>query len=299
MKKRIEDRGWRIAKAGASARPRAILYLLSSILFVGFPAPARADDVRRSSDYLLHLPGISGYHWVDKQLLAGLREGGFSGTIEVRDWTGDDPGLTALFARQRNEREAQIVANLIEKRFRDNPKDRIVLTAHSGGTGILVWAMENLPKDVKVDTVLLLAPALSPRYDLTDALTHVRGGMYAFTSELDAFVLGAGTSTFGTIDGVKCDAAGRWGFEMPESADAKQYEKLVPMPYDAKKWLREGNLGDHIGALNRGFARDVLAPLVVGGQDVVTRGPTSRPVEVHARGTGAKPQAALPNPKAQ
>ena len=271
---------------------------------------ARAENTKPSSDYLLHLPGISGYHWVDKQLLAGLREGGFSGTIDVHDWTGDDPGLTSLFARERNEREAQIVADLIEKRFREHPKDRIVLTAHSGGTGILVWAMENLPKDVKVDTVLLLAPALSPRYDLTDALTHVRGGMYAFTSELDAFVLGTGTSTFGTIDGVKCDAAGRWGFEMPDGADPKQYEKLVPMPYDAKKWLREGNLGDHIGALNRRFARNVLSPLVAGGQDVTTKGPTAKgptamgpttkPVTAaHARGAGAKPQGAGSGAKQQ
>jgi pimeloyl-ACP methyl ester carboxylesterase len=227
-------------------------------------------------------------------MLAGLREGGFYGETDVHDWTGNDPGIAALLARERNEREAQVVADLIEKRFRDHPKGRIVLTAHSGGTGIAVWALEKLPKDVKVDTVLLLASALSPRYDLTDALAHVRGGMYAFTSELDAFVLGAGTSTFGTIDGVKCDAAGRWGFEMPDDADPKQYEKLVPMPYDAKQWLREGNLGDHIGPMNRRFARNVLAPLVAGGQDVVKRAPQS-----HAAAPVPQSQGAAPVPQSQ
>ena len=269
--KKIEDRGWRIAKAGARTRSAAVLCLLPSILSAGFTAPARAADPKPTNDYLLHLPGIAGYHWVDKQMLLGLREGGVRGTIDVRDWPGDDAGLGALFGRQRNEREAQAVADTITARAREHPDARIVLTAHSGGTGILVWALEKLPADVRVDTVLLLAPALSPDYDLSKALKHVRGKMYSFTSELDAFVLGAGTSTFGTIDGVKCDAAGRWGFEMPDTADARQYEKLVPMPYKAE-WMRDGNLGEHIGALSRRFSRNTLAPLVTGM-------PTTRPVQ--------------------
>ena len=263
MKKRIEDKGWRIATASVGARSGAILYLLSSILSVALPAPALGADSKPTNDYLLHLPGISGYHWIDKQLLSGLQEGGFDGQVHVRDWPGDAPGLAALFARKRNDQQAQAVADAIEARARENPDGRIILTAHSGGSGILVWALEKLPDDVQVDTVLLLAPALSPGYDLSAALRHVRGKMYAFTSTLDAIVLGAGTKTFGTIDGVKGDASGRCGFVVPEGADEEAYSKLVQMPYDAK-WMREGNLGDHIGCMGWRFAKNVLAPLVAG-----------------------------------
>jgi hypothetical protein len=238
------------------------------------PNQATAEDAKRDpTPYLLHLPGISGYHWLDRQMLSGLCEGGFAGDVDVRDWPGDQPGLAALFARKRNLSEAQAVAEMIQTRAREHPSDPIILTAHSGGAGVLVWALEKLPADVHVDTVLLLAPALSPEYDLAPALRHVRGKMYAFTSNLDAIVLGAGTSTFGTIDGVKCDAAGRCGFVVPEDADDEAYAKLVQVPYEAK-WMREGNLGDHIGPMGFRFARNVLAPLVVGGSGATAQTPS-------------------------
>jgi pimeloyl-ACP methyl ester carboxylesterase len=250
---------------GADTRKtmNSLLAGVLAFMLLGAAAPARAQTAQASKDYLVHMPGIAGYHWLDRQFLSGLRDAGFEGDIEVRDWPGDDPGLAALLARKRNRQEAQAVADMILARVREHPGGRIVLTAHSGGAGIAVWALEKLPDDVKVDTVLMLAPALSPRYDLSKALRHVRGNAYAFTSTFDAIVLGAGTSTFGTIDGVKCDAAGRCGFTVPDGADEKAYEKLVQVPYDAK-WMQEGNIGDHIGPMGFRFTRSVLAPLVVG-----------------------------------
>jgi pimeloyl-ACP methyl ester carboxylesterase len=244
-------------------------FIVLACLLLGGAAPARGETAQAQAqpqppkDYLVHMPGIAGYHWLDRQFLSGLRDAGFEGDVDVRDWPGEDPGLAALLARKRNRKEAQAVADMIQARVREHPGGRIVLTAHSGGAGIAIWALEKLPDDVKVDTVLLMAPALSPRYDLSKALRHVRGNAYAFTSTFDAIVLGAGTSTFGTIDGVKCDAAGRCGFTVPDGADEKAYEKLVQIPYDAK-WMQEGNIGDHIGPMGFRFARNVLAPLVVG-----------------------------------
>ncbi len=224
---------------------------------------AAPDAQARPDDYLLHLPGIAGYKWIDEMMLTGVIEGGFIGEVQVHDWPGDDPGLNALLAHKKNRRQAQLVAEKIAARRKQHPHARIVLTAHSGGTGILVWALAKLPEDVHVDEVLLIAPALSPTYDLSKALARVRGRMYAFSSPHDAVVLGVGTRTFGTIDGVRTDAAGRVGFEMPEGADERQYEKLVPMPYDPA-WMKVGNIGDHIGPMSPRFSRAVLAPLVLG-----------------------------------
>jgi len=243
-----------------------VILRISSILALILTLSAHAADTKpdpAAQDYLLHLPGIAGYHWVDKQMIAGLREGGYEGRIAVHDWPGDNPGLGALFNREHNDREAQRVADALEKRYRENPDRRIILTSHSGGTGIAVWALEKLPDDVRVDTVILLASALSPEYDLTPALRHVRGKMYAVTSATDALVLGVGTKTFGTIDGVKCEAAGKVGFTMPAGADEAEYKKLVQMPYQPE-WLQLGNIGDHIGTLGRLFARTVLTPIVMG-----------------------------------
>ena len=215
--------------------------------------------------YHIHLPGIGGYRSIDRFMLRGLREGGFDAQIEPYDWTEEDPGLGALLATQRHKTESKRVAQLILKHVREHPDSRLTVSAHSGGAGIIVWALEQLPDDAKIDTLVLLAPALSPRYDLTKALRHVRGHVYAFYSPYDIAVLGIGTSMLGTIDGVKTDAAGKVGFAKPTSADDRQYAKLVQIPYDAA-WVRLGNIGDHIGALTRPFGKAVLAPLLLTGQ---------------------------------
>jgi pimeloyl-ACP methyl ester carboxylesterase len=217
-----------------------------------------------SKPYLLHLPGIGGIRRIDRMLTEGLVQGGIDADVEIHDWTGSDEGMNALYAHQRHQREAEIVAQKITEKFRADPRRKIILSGHSGGTGIAVWALEKLPDDVKVDSLLLLASALSPGYDLSPALRHVRGKAYVLYSALDP-VLGVGTRMFGTIDGVKSDAGGRVGFKKPKDAvDPKQYDKLVQIAYHPT-WIRLNNIGDHIGAMMRPFAREILSPLLQTG----------------------------------
>jgi len=193
-------------------------------------------------------------------MLAGLKESGLDADIDRYDWTAGDPGLDALLAYDRNQRQARIIAEAITRKFRADPRAPLFITSHSGGAGLLAWALEDCPADVKVDTIFFLAPALSPGYDLSKALAHVKNHAYVFYSEHDP-VLGAGTRAFGTIDRVKSDAAGLVGFATPKTADAKQYAKLVQFPYknDYQDW---GNMGDHIGPMTSEFAVHVLAPLM-------------------------------------
>jgi len=139
------------------------------------------------------------------------------------------------------------------------------LFAHSGGAGIAVWALEDLPDDVFVQSLYLLSPAISPKYDLSKALKHVNGHVYVFSSPGDIFVLGIGTSTFGTIDGVKTNAAGLKGFVQPDSAaDPLQYAKLVALPYNPE-WVKYNDFGDHIGPMSRAFSRSIIGPILLHG----------------------------------
>ena len=89
--------------------------------------------------------------------------------------------------------------------------------------GPAIWTLERLPGDVKVACFVMLAPALSPTYDLSKGLAHVSGSAYCFNSPDDDMVLGTGTNLFGTMDGVRCDAAGRVGFVKPPDADAARH----------------------------------------------------------------------------
>ena len=88
----------------------------------------------------------------------------------------------------------------------------------SGGTGLVVRALEGLPED-SVEAAVLLSPALSPGYDLSRALRAVRREMVVFWSPLDLFVLGLGTRIFGTVDRVNSVSAGLVGFRPPVGPD--------------------------------------------------------------------------------
>jgi hypothetical protein len=226
-------------------------------------APAATWPKPAVPAYVLHLPGIAGERWIDRNMIRGLVQGGVEGETEIYDWTGTDHGLIALTNSKRHQKEADIVAERLTAVRRENPTREIVITAHSGGTGVAVFALERLPADVQVDRVVLIASALSPGYDLSAALRHVSGTMFSFHSALDIAVLNVGTTMMGTIDGRKSAAAGCLGFTVPEGADHEQYKKLRQFEYSGQ-WMQWGNAGSHIGAMSRPFARAVLAPLVIG-----------------------------------
>ncbi len=237
--------------------------------------PAATANPVLSRPLLLHLPGIGGLRSIDQSLVRGFVQGGFSGDVQIYDWTDGDGGIDALHNYNRNRREAQLIADRLVARHRADPHGKIFLTCHSGGAGLAVWALEDLPPDVGVDVLLFMSPALSPTYDLSRALRHVKGRAYVFTSLSDNLVLGYGTRLFGTIDGIKTDAAGRVGFVQPATANAEQYRKLIELPYQST-WTHYHNLGDHVGGMTRAFGMSVLTPLLLSGVLPIT--PTVVPI---------------------
>lgn len=244
-------------------RLRSIFLFAGLLLGTHLCSPPTLGEAK---PFLLHLPGIGGHMFIDDLMTGGLRDGGLDAEIQIYDWTEGQSGLPALAAWQRNQLQARKIADLITQVHRADPARRIIITGHSAGCGLAVWAMENLPEDIRVDTLLMLAPALSPQYDLSKSLARVKNA-YAFISEFD-LILGPGTRQFGTIDRVKSDAAGRVGF-------SRQYPHLVVFPYDSA-WLRWGNFGDHIGAMSKPFARNVLAPLLIAGTMPATQPTTTQ-----------------------
>ncbi|MBC8107695.1 MAG: hypothetical protein H7Z14_13975 [Anaerolineae bacterium] len=214
--------------------------------------------------YHMHLPGIGGAMFIHRWWCREIHSAGPTTQSVVYDWTGRRFPIDVLQSVERNRREAKNVATQIAKMRRDHPKDRIVISAESGGTGMAVWELEDLPADVHVDAVVLIAPALSPEYDLSAALKHVRGAMHVFVSEQDNLILAWGTEQYGTIDGKHVQAAGRFGFVQPKTADATQYAKLVQVPHQSA-WWKYWNFGGHGGGMSPAFAKHVIAPLIARG----------------------------------
>ena len=202
--------------------------------------------------------------WLDRSLIAGLRDGDVMADMQIYDWTGADRGIVALGSTARHAEQAAKVADMITAAYRADPNRRIILTSHSAGTGVAIWALEKLPDDVQIDTLLLMQSALSPTYDLSKALAHVRTHAYSFWSILDS-VVGGGTKLLGTVDRVNTEAAGHVGFVVPAGAQAPQYQKLTQFAYQ-DSWMRYGDIGDHIGPMRRTFAKNMLAPLLMIGK---------------------------------
>lgn len=214
---------------------------------------------------LIHLPGMAGIQYMDRAWTSSLKDAGLVVTFELYEWTDDEyRNIDALQAVDRNRAEAAKLADRITHLARSDPHRRIILTSQSAGSGFAVFALEKLPGDVQIDTLVMLAPALSPDYDLTAALRHVRRDAYVFTSPHDRIILGMGTRTFGTVDGPRVEGAGLVGFKRPASGDPMQYAKLVDLQYSAA-WMRFSNFGDHTGALSSSFAANIIGPLLITG----------------------------------
>lgn len=248
----------------------AILAVLSGLVpLVGcMPAVRYVTPQRTSRGYTMILPGIEGGSVWNMNIAAGLVDGGVPSEIEVYDWTLSVVGFAANLRFQwRNEQEALKIANKIAAYQNLHPGCPVHIIGHSGGGGIAIMALERLPAGHEISSALLLAPAVSPDYDLRSALRRTRFGIWNYYSPYDVGFLGAGTSVMGTVDGKWTRAAGNVGFHLParlSDADRQLYvTRLHQQPY-TREMSRSGHDGGHGGWAARGFVRDWLAPIVRG-----------------------------------
>jgi pimeloyl-ACP methyl ester carboxylesterase len=144
-----------------------------------------------------------------------------------------------------------------------NPLKPVFLVGKSGGTWIVVKALEDLPAG-SVEAVVLLAAAISPGYDLSKALRAVKRRMVSFWSPLDVIVLGLGTWLFKTTDRVRSYSAGLVGFRRPaalDEEDRRLYERLEQVRW-RPKMATTGYLGGHVGPDSPAFLRKYVVPLL-------------------------------------
>src|SRR3954454_11035691 len=123
-------------------------------------------------------------------------------------WLADLTNVT------NRDAKAALLADAVRQFRARQPDDPVFLVAKSGGSGVVVKALEQLEEN-SVCRAILLSPALSPRYDLTAALRAVSEELVVFWSPWDVIVLGAGTRVFGTTDRVRTASAGMTGFTLP------------------------------------------------------------------------------------
>jgi hypothetical protein len=140
----------------------------------------------------------------------------------------------------------------------------------SAGTAVVVFALEELPRGTIVDNVVLFAPSIAATYDLSDAMAHVGGLMYATSSSGDSLLEGVSVAA----DGSFAEPAGLHGFRIPARIKCYDcYTRVVNLPWRAV-YADLGWKGSHTGATSEDFVRDVIAPRVLSAK---TR-PLNRPL---------------------
>jgi pimeloyl-ACP methyl ester carboxylesterase len=202
---------------------------------------------------LVFLPGIAGTRISHASILDTLVEEKAVDRVELIDWVGNRIGLRALMEREKNHELARGIAVRLRELRAHPSRPRVILAAHSGGASLAVWALEELGPEEKIEGLMLFAPALSPEYDLSKALSRVDRA-YSFYGEYDRVLLQLGTNLFGTADGVRTDAAGRVGFREPAGAEQGQYAKLeqVQITYEQ---LRVPTILAHIAMFEPSYVR--------------------------------------------
>ena len=224
---------------------------------------------RLRSGLVVSLDGVGGYNWGTRWLRTGLDEAGVGAAIHIYDWSKGPGGMFVgdLTDRTRNHAVAQDLARTVSTYAAAMPDRPVILIGHSGGAAVVVWALEAMPETCRVDRVILLAPALTPAYDLSAALKRVAKRMYVMHSPADVGLMAAGTMVFGTMDGRHSVSAGLTGFDLPaRAADVRQYAKVRQVEWTLDL-VKSGNLGGHMGWTTTRFAREYLAPILLGRSD--------------------------------
>lgn len=211
---------------------------------------------RMKNGLVIVLPGIEGRSKYNADIARGLDDGGVPCAIQIFDWGRDLPlgSLVNLMDYSGNQHQAHLIAKRIMTYQDEHPGMPVHLVGHSGGGGLAVLALEALPPERKVSSTLLLAAAISPDYDLTEALSGTEKGIWNFYSGSDIGYLRVGTTIFGTIDRKHTSAAGAVGFE-------RKYAKLHSVAY-RRAMNNSGHSGSHTGWSKRQFVALWLAPVI-------------------------------------
>lgn len=229
------------------------------------PVSDQVNDQPRA--LVLVVGGIGGLDWCGPALRRLLRNKRPPYAVRVVRWgLGFGRWHADLTDVANRDAHARRLAEAIRLHKETHSKCPVFLVAKSGGTGIVVKCLELLDGDA-VERAVLLAPALSPNYDLTAALRAVRREMVVFWSPLDLIILGAGTRLFGTMDRVKSIGAGLVGFRIPAlpspnaSATHSEYDKLRQICWSPRMTVW-GNFGGHMGTDSPFFLRKYVVPLL-------------------------------------
>ncbi len=241
--------------------------MMVSGIFLAGCAETRKHNRWEKYGKVYYLDGAGNLGFGQDTVPRALRAAGFRGDFESVIWTT----FTGPLGDQVIRINARLKANDLSKRIisyrRRYPSAPVYIIGLSAGTGVAVWAVEDLPAGMMVDDIVLLGSSLSNNYDMTKCLRHVKGKVYVLYSSRDA-ILTSFIPLTGTIDGSYfVQPAGLTGMYPPEHASRETIElyrkKLVNIAW-RPSFERLGYAGGHTDATSYAFVKYFIAPRLLG-----------------------------------
>ena len=240
-----------MAEVRLGMRRYAFLTIGLVLVFAGSGC-AEAFGPKAEHGITFYCPGAGNFDFGDVGVRKGLEEAGYEGQVASVMWTvGFNP---AIDQRLGNARIAGVrLARKIEEYCEKYPGREVNVIGLSAGTGIAVWALEDLDPKCSVENVVLLGSSLWHRYDVGKALKRVRGKIYNYYSPNDPILAGP-MKVFGTIDGVFGeDGAGSVGLHSPTGAN-----RIVNIRWEPS-FSEYGYYGNHTDATSAPFVQAFIS----------------------------------------
>lgn len=215
----------------------------------------RADSpARRRRGLAIVVGGIEGPSLYNLNMGRGVLKSRFRGAVVRYDWNAGVPfvrSLVNLMSPSHHERSINGLVRLIEDYQKKHQGVPVHIIAQSGGCWITIRALERLPRGASIQTAVLIAPSMSPGYDIRAAAERCDDAIISFGSAGDFFFLGMGTLLFGTSDRVFSPSSGLLGWH-------HQHERFIDARWHPS-WLIHGNLGNHTTSAAQLFVKHVIA----------------------------------------
>ena len=230
-----------------------------------------------------YCPGAGNIDFGDQGVRDGLQRAGYRGQVASVLWTISLNPLIDQVLRINAHTGAERLARYIEDYTDKYPGGEVNVIGLSAGTGVAIWALEDLKPGYEVNNVVLLGSSLSHDYDVGKALSHIKGKIYVYYSSNDA-VLTVLMQPVGTIDGKSfTDGAGAVGLHSPTGGD-----RIVNIPWRSE-FSQYGYNGGHTDSTSPAFVRARIA------EHIISDVPAEQPRAEHATALAKLPADAHPN----
>jgi hypothetical protein len=210
-----------------------------------------------------YLDGAGNLGYGTAQVPRGLQRAGYKGDVEVFIWTSSmNPLIDQLNILGAAEAAGRRLAGRIKDYKKRFPQNGVNVIALSAGTGVAVWACENLDSQSRIDNLVLLGSSLSHDYNMRKALANINRNVYVYHSPHDSVL--SSVELLGTIDrkvGVK--SAGQVGLKPPGGAGGK----IINTPW-SKSWQNLGWAGGHTDCTGEKFVQQEIAKRILPAGDL-------------------------------